>query len=71
MNEIGGAIEGVDYPGGVVGEVIGGTEGCRRLLADELVVRVEHPEVVEDEILAGLVRLRHQIHLQQQQSIAP
>jgi hypothetical protein len=27
------------------------------------VVREVLPEVVEDEVLAGLVRLRHQIHL--------
>lgn len=66
MDEIGGAIEGVDDPGRVVGEVRGGAERRGRLLADELVVRVVLPEVVEDEVLAGLVRLRHQIHLQLQ-----
>ena len=63
MDKIGGAIEGVDDPGWFIGEVGGGAERRRRLLADELVVWVELPEMVEDEVLAGLVGLRHQIHL--------
>lgn len=65
MDEIGGAVEWVDDPGGVVGEVGGGAQRRRRLLPDELVVRVVLAEVVEDEVLAGLVCLRHQIHLPQ------
>ena len=63
MDEIGGAIEGIDDPGRFVCEVGGGAERRGRLLPDELVVRKVLPEVVEDEVLAGLVRLRHQIHL--------
>lgn len=63
MDEISGPVEGIDDPGGVVGEVSGGPERRGLLLPDELVVREVLPEVVEDEVLAGLVRLRHQIHL--------
>ena len=63
MDEICGAVEGIDDPGRFVCEVGGGAERRGRLLPDELVVRKVLPEVVEDEVLAGLVRLRHQIHL--------
>jgi hypothetical protein len=48
MDEISGPVEGVDDPGGVVGEVGGGPERRGRLLPDELVVREVLPEVVED-----------------------
>ena len=63
MDEIGGAIEGIDDPGRFVCEAGGGAECCGRHLPDELVLREVLPEVVEDKVLAGLVRLGHQIHL--------
>jgi hypothetical protein len=63
MNKIGGPVERVDNPGGLVSEVRSGAERGGRLLADEVVTWEVLSEVVEDEALAGLVRLRHQIHL--------
>jgi hypothetical protein len=63
MNKIGGSVERVDDPGGLVGEVCNGAESGGRLLPDELVAREVLPEVVKDEVLAVFVRLRNQIHL--------
>jgi hypothetical protein len=63
MNKIGGPVERVDNPGGLVSEVRSGAERGGRLLADEVVTWEVLSEVVEDEALAGLVRLRHQIYL--------
>jgi hypothetical protein len=63
MNKIGGSVERVDDPGGLVGEVCSGAESGGRLLPDELVAREVLPEVVKDKVLAAFVRLRNQIHL--------